>query len=112
MCQTCVFVKPEHDVHVLYSLSGRAFDQIVNYRQDNPQILIGCFLNADSADVAASDTPCFGKMSGRQNIDKGAVLIKITQYFFGLAAVFQVQVERGVHAAYHRRQVRYEDEAV
>ena len=69
------FGQTEHDVHVLYCLPCRTFDQIIGYRQDHDGIAVLRLVHGDAAKVGAAHGAGFRVFASGQYIDKSLVLV-------------------------------------
>jgi hypothetical protein len=67
--------KAEHDIHVLYCLPCRTFDQIIGYRQDYDSITVLRLVHGDAAKVGTPNGAGFRVFASGQYIDKGFVLV-------------------------------------
>ena len=77
------FIYPEHYVHILDSLAGGAFDQIVNRRHQNQPVAPFIQPETNVAKIRAAYSSSIRQRALRQDADEGLFFVKIfKQYFY------------------------------
>ncbi len=98
-----------HHVHILDCLTGRAFEQIVEARDQDEAAGVGSELEAEIAEAGADDVLNLGQVAGGAESHQRAVAVEVAVDGGDLIARglrLQTDVERGEDAARDGQQVR------